>query len=68
MKRTSILLIVILGTLVPRTAAAETGLGLGIKGGPCLSKVKWDLAFAGSSETTSRRLTAGVFAEIDLSP
>ena len=66
MKKTAILLIVILGTVVPRTAAAETSLGLGIKGGPCNSNLKWSQD-DGSGETF-RKLTFGVFAEYSLSP
>jgi len=66
MKKTSILLIMILATAVPRTAAAETGLGLGLKVGPCISNVRWSLD-DGSGETY-RRLTVGFLAEYSLSP
>ena len=66
MKKTSILLIMILAAVVPRTAAAETGLGLGIKIGPCVSNVRWSLD-DGSGEAY-RRLTVGFFAEFGLSP
>jgi hypothetical protein len=66
MKKTSILLIMILGTVAPRTAAAETGFNLGIKGGPCISNVRWSLD-DGSGETF-KRLTVGVLIEVNLSP
>jgi hypothetical protein len=66
MKKTSILLIMILGTVAPRTAAAETGFNLGIKGGPCISNVRWSLD-DGSGETF-KRLTVGVLIEVSLSP
>lgn len=64
MKKTSFLLIMILAAVVPRTALAQAGLG--IKGGPCISNVKWSLD-DGSGEAYGR-LTVGFFAEFSLSP
>jgi hypothetical protein len=67
MKKTAILMMMIVGTLAPRSmAAAETEVSLGLKVGPCISNVRWSLD-DGSGETF-KRLTAGVLIEVNLSP